>query len=106
MKQLWLFLKFEKSYLYMFIISNIVLGALFYTDPTISLRWQTFIYATTLNLLILTGFLLYRFQKNIHIVRRIDEGDHENVSFEGFFYQQHLEELKKNQIRTINEIQY
>jgi len=106
MKKFWIFLKFEISYLYMFIISNIVLGALFYTDPTISLKWQTFIYATTLNLLILAGFLLYRFQKNIQIVRQIDEEDHENLSFEGYYYQQHLEELKKNQIRTINEIQF
>ncbi|PEJ58350.1 sensor histidine kinase [Bacillus sp. AFS002410] len=105
MKKFLLFLKFEKSYLFLYFISNIIFVALLTTDPSISFRWDTFIYAFALNILIFIAFLLYRFQKNSQAIRHIDEEDYENLSFEGVFYEQYIEELKRNHIRTINDVQ-
>ncbi|WP_129689827.1 sensor histidine kinase [Gottfriedia acidiceleris] len=105
MSKLILFLKYEKSYFFIFILSNIILVSLMTTDPSISFVWETFFYAFALNLLIFMCFLLYRFQKNSQAIRHLDEEEHENLSFEGVYYEKYIEELKRSHIRTINDIQ-
>lgn len=99
------FLSFEKPYLFIHAISFFTVAFIFLMDPYTDWEWKTFFYALFLNLLILCGFLLYRYYQNIQAVKNRHNEDHVSVSLEGYELQKYMEEMERMHIQHLNEVQ-
>lgn len=101
----WRFLKYESPYLMMFLTGFLVVMAIFYADPAISWRWETFYYALTLVTFLLTVFFVHRYWRNLRAVRDMQRDDAANLSLEAYSYRQAMEEMQTAHIRALNEVQ-
>ncbi|WP_102273880.1 sensor histidine kinase [Cytobacillus massiliigabonensis] len=99
------YLTYEKPYIYLYLASFLISAAVFFTDADGSWTWETFIYAFTLSSIVLLGFLLFRYQQHVRVIRQMNSEDYESLSLEGEFAKAHIEELKKEHIREMNQIQ-
>ncbi|MBO0962654.1 sensor histidine kinase [Neobacillus sp. MM2021_6] len=99
------FLLYEKPYIYLYLVGFLISAAVFFTDTNGDLAWGTFFYAFTLYFIVLLGFLLFRYQQNVRGIRYMKDVDYESLSLEGEFAKAHIDELTREHIREINQIQ-
>jgi signal transduction histidine kinase len=99
------FIIYEKPYISLYLTSFLISAAVFFTDSNGGWAWGTFFYAFTLSLMVLLGFLVFRYQQNVRVLRKMKSGDYDSLSMEGEFAQQSIEELKTQHIREMNRIQ-
>jgi signal transduction histidine kinase len=99
------FLSYEKPYIVLYLISFLISAAIFFTDINGGLAWGTFLYAFSLSSILLIGFLLYRYQQNLRVIRQLERADYDSLSLEGEFAKTHIDELKREHIREMNRIQ-
>ncbi|WP_221568355.1 HAMP domain-containing sensor histidine kinase [Alkalihalobacillus sp. TS-13] len=99
------YLSYEKPYVYLYLTGFLISAAVFFTGTNGSLVWGTFFYAFTLSSIVLLGYLLFRYQQHIRVIRRMKSEDYESLSLEGEFAKAHIDELKKQHIRDMNRIQ-
>ncbi|MGN7175882.1 sensor histidine kinase [Paenibacillus sp. FSL R5-0490] len=99
------YLSYEKPYIVLYLISFLVSAAIFFTDIHGRLAWGTFLYAFTLSSIVLIGFLLYRYQQNLRVIRQMEKADYDSLSLEGEFAKAHIDELRREHIREMNRIQ-
>ncbi|WP_369436074.1 hypothetical protein [Lysinibacillus fusiformis] len=70
-------------------------------------KWQydvvevtaTFFYAFILSSIVLLGFLLFRYQQNVHVIRQMKSEDYDSLSLEGELAKVHIDELQKQHIQ-------
>ncbi|WP_248565437.1 HAMP domain-containing sensor histidine kinase [Paenibacillus sp. L3-i20] len=77
----------------------------FAIDPEYSWRWQTFLFALILILLLLTAFFIHRYLKTIQAIRNMHNEDAEPLSLESEAYYESMEQLHSSHIRALNEVQ-
>ncbi|GKU83895.1 HAMP domain-containing sensor histidine kinase [Niallia sp. NCCP-28] len=99
------YLTYEKPYIYLYLASFLISAAVFFTDSRDNWAWGTFFYAFALSSIVLLGFLLFRYQHNLRVIRQIEREDYDHLSLEGEFAKAHIEELKRAHIREMNRIQ-
>lgn len=99
------YLTYEKPYIYLYLTSFLISAAVFFTDINGGWAWGTFFYAFALSSLVLLGFLLFRYQQNVSVIRQMNSEDYDSLSLEGEFAKVHIDELKKQHIREMNRIQ-
>jgi signal transduction histidine kinase len=99
------YLTYEKPYIYLYLAVFLISAAVFFTDSNGGWAWGTFFYAFALSSLVLLGFLLFRYQQNVRVIRQMNSEDYESLSLEGEFAKAQIEELKKHHIREMNQIQ-
>lgn len=99
------YLAYEKSYVYLYLVSFLISAAVFFADSHGDLAWGTFFYAFALCLIVLLGFLLFRYQQHVRVIRQMKNEDYDSLSLEGEFAQQYIEELKKQHIHEMNRVQ-
>lgn len=99
------FLSYEKPYIVLYLISFLISAAIFFTDINGSLAWGTFLYAFSLSSIVLIGFLLYRYQQNLRVIRQLERAEYDSLSLEGEYAKAHIDELKREHIREMNRIQ-
>ncbi|WP_454192187.1 sensor histidine kinase [Paenibacillus sp. Marseille-Q7038] len=99
------FLTYEKPYIYLYLTSFLISAAIYFTDNSGGWGWGSFLYAFALSSIVLLGFLLYRYQQNIRLIRHISNEDEESLSLEGEFAKAYIDDLKKQHIREMNQIQ-
>lgn len=100
----WRFLNYEKPYLILYGAGFLLVLAVFRTDPGMSWQWGTLLYSLVLLLLLLIGFLLYRYLKNVQAIERMHDEDMDNLSLEAAFYRQAMEQMEIEHIRALNEV--
>ncbi|WP_227013471.1 sensor histidine kinase [Paenibacillus psychroresistens] len=98
------YLSYEKPYIYLYLAGFLISAAVFLTDTNGGWAWGAFFYAFTLSSIVLLRFILFRFQKNVLVIRQMKSEDYESLSLEGELAQLHIEELKKQHIREMNQI--
>ncbi|KGE20151.1 sensor histidine kinase [Paenibacillus wynnii] len=101
----WRFIKYERSYLFLYALGFLLTISVFATDPHISWSWQTFFYSLILNLFCLAAFLLYRYLKNVQAIRCMYDVDTEPLSLEAEAYREAIEQLEIKHIRALNDVQ-
>lgn len=100
------YLSYEKSYIYLYLVSFLISAAVFFIDSGGNFAWGTFIYAFTLSFLVLLGFMIYRYQQHTRVIRQMKmTEDYDSLSLEGEFAQQYIEDLQNEHIREMNRIQ-
>ncbi|WP_223589001.1 sensor histidine kinase [Neobacillus bataviensis] len=99
------FLTYEKPYIYLYLTSFLISAAVFFTDSNGHLSWGTFFYAFALSSMVVIGFLVFRYQQNVRVIRQMESEEYDSLSLEGDFAKAHIEELKKQHIREMNQIQ-
>lgn len=99
------FLKYERPYLYMSLAGFLIVVAVFYSDPVVSLHWDAVLYAFTLLLILWTGFFLYRYMQSVRAIRHLHNEEAESLSYEAACCRQAMEAMEKAHIRALNEIQ-
>ncbi|CAM3187656.1 sensor histidine kinase [Filibacter tadaridae] len=99
------FLRYERPVIFLYLVGFLITAMVFFTDPTRNWLWGTFFYALALILLILAGYLLFRYQQNLRAIRSMQSRDYESLSMEGDYAQQHMDEMRKQHIRELNTIQ-
>lgn len=100
------YLTYEKPYIYLYLTGFLISAAIFFTDSNGSWAWGTFFYAFSLSWIIFFGFLLFRYQQNVRVIRQMDKGeDSDSLTLEGEFAKAYIDELKKEHIREMNRIQ-
>lgn len=99
------YLTFERPFIYLYLTSFLIISVVFYTDGDETLAWGTFFYAFSLSFIVLLGFLLFRFQQHVRVIRQMESEDYESLSLEGEFAKIHIDELKREHIRKMNRIQ-
>ncbi|MDF2650297.1 MAG: histidine kinase [Paenibacillus sp.] len=99
------YLTFEKSYIYLYLAGFLISAAVFIVDSNGGWAWGTLFYAFALSSIVLLGFLLFRYQQNVRVIRQMKSEDYDSLSPEGEFAQQYIDQLKKQHIREINRIQ-
>ncbi|GGB62099.1 sensor histidine kinase [Fictibacillus barbaricus] len=98
------FINYERPYIILYILMLLIMSAVFYTDPGMAWNWNTFFYGLALTAIIMIVFFIYRYQRNLSVIRHMQEEEYENLSLEAAFYRQLLDEREKNQIRDLNRI--
>ena len=99
------FLTYEKPYIYLYLTTFLISAAVFFTYSNGNWAWGTFFYAFALSSVVLLGFLFYRYQQNVQVIRQMSGEEYESLSLEGEFAKTYIEELKKQHIREMNIIQ-
>ncbi|OAS14668.1 sensor histidine kinase [Paenibacillus oryzisoli] len=100
------YLAYEKSYMYLYLAGFLTPAAVFYTySNNGDWIWGTFFYAFALSASVLVGFLLFRYQQHVRVIRKMKSGDYESLSLEGEFAQQYIDELNKQHIHEMNQVQ-
>lgn len=99
------YLTYEKPYIYLYLASFLISAAVFFTDSNGSWAWGTFFYAFALSSIVLLGFLLFRYQQNVRMTREMKSGDYDSLSLEGEFAKAYIDEIQKQHIREINQLQ-
>lgn len=98
------YINHEKPYIYLYLTGFLISAAVFSADGNGTWAWGTLIYAFSLSLIVLIGFLLFRYQQNVRVIRQINSGNYDSLSLEGEFAKAHIEELEKQHIRKLNQI--
>jgi signal transduction histidine kinase len=98
------YLTYEKPYIYLFLAGFLISAAVFFTDSNGGWAWGTFFYAFALSSIVLLGFLLFRYQQNVRVIRQMKSEDYDSLSLEGEFAKEYIDELKKQHIREMNRI--
>lgn len=101
----WSFFKYEKPYLYLISAIFMIVSVVYYIDPNLNWQWNTFFYALALSFLIVGGFFLYRYHKTIQAIQNTHNDDLESLSLEAAYYQRRIEEMEREHIRSLNNIQ-
>ncbi|MFC5650232.1 sensor histidine kinase [Paenibacillus solisilvae] len=101
----WRFIKYEKPYLFVYIGSFLLVMGIFFIDPRMSWHWDTFLYASALILLLLCGFFVHRYLKNVHASEHMHDDDTEHLSLLSESYHLTMERMRKEHIRELNEVQ-
>lgn len=101
----WRFLKYERPYIGLSAAVFLLTVAVFALDPQVSWRWQSCVYALTLVLIVLAGFLLHRYFRNVQNLRRIADEDTVPLSLEAEACREAMEKLQIQHIRALNEVQ-
>ncbi|MFP7300509.1 sensor histidine kinase [Neobacillus niacini] len=96
---------YEKPYIYLYLTSFLIYGAVFFSDSRESWTWGTFFYSFVLSTIVLVGFLVFRYQQHVRAARNMQSGDYECLSLEGELAKAYIEEIHKQHIRDINQIQ-
>ncbi|SMF83947.1 Signal transduction histidine kinase [Paenibacillus uliginis N3/975] len=96
------YLTYEKPYIYLYLAVFLISAAVFFTDSNGAWAWGTFFYAFALSSMVLLGFLLFRYQQNVRVIRQMKSEDYDSLSLEGEFAKAHVDELKKQHIREMN----
>jgi signal transduction histidine kinase len=99
------FLRYEMPVILLYAIGFIITSMIFFTDPTRNWLWSTFFYALALSLLILGGYLVFRFQQNLRAIRNMNDSDYESLSLEAEHAHQQIDDMRKRHIRELNAIQ-
>ncbi|MEK5077959.1 sensor histidine kinase [Solibacillus sp. FSL W7-1436] len=99
------YLNYEKPYIYLYLVSFLVVAAIFFTDSHDGLDWGTFFYAFALSVIVLIGFLIFRYQQNVRIIQQMKSQQYDSFSLEGEFAKAYIDELKREHIREMNRIQ-
>lgn len=99
------YLTYEKPYIYLYLTSFLISAAVFFTDSNGGWEWGTFFYAFALSSIVLLGFLLFRYQQNVRVIRHMSNDDYDSLSLEGEFAKAHIDDLKKQHIREMNQVQ-
>ncbi|EFM11158.1 integral membrane sensor signal transduction histidine kinase [Paenibacillus curdlanolyticus YK9] len=103
--RLWRFLKLEKPYLVLYATGFLLTIAIAATDPHTSLHGFTIVYALLLNLIVLIGFLIYRYMMNLRAIRLMYDEDNEPLTLESEAYREAHEQETLAHIRALNEVQ-
>lgn len=98
------YLTYEKPYIYLYLAGFLISAAVFFTDSNGSLAWGTFFYAFSLSSVVLLGFLLFRYQQLVRVIRHLNNEDYDSLSLEGEFAKTYIDELKRVHIRELNRI--
>ncbi|MEW8986767.1 MAG: sensor histidine kinase, partial [Bacillus sp. (in: firmicutes)] len=69
------------------------------------MSWSTFFYTFSLVSIVLIGFLIFRYQEQLRVIRQMESQDYDSLSLEGEFAKSYIEELKRDHIRERNQIQ-
>ncbi|WP_449622435.1 sensor histidine kinase [Robertmurraya sp. Marseille-Q9965] len=93
------FLSYEKPYIYLY-LSGVLIPNLVLSTAS-GWGWGTFFYAITLSIFVLIGFLLFRY----HQYRQITIEDTDSLTLEGELAKQYIDEIVRENIREMNEIQ-
>ncbi|MWC30276.1 sensor histidine kinase [Paenibacillus sp. MMS18-CY102] len=101
----WRFLKLEKPYLILYAVGFLLTIAVVATDPHTSLNRFTIVYALLLNLIMLAGFLIYRYMMNVRAIRTMFDEDAEPLTLEAEAYQEAHEQEMLAHIRALNDVQ-
>ncbi|MFD1412257.1 sensor histidine kinase [Oceanobacillus jeddahense] len=99
------FLWYEKSYIYVYLTSFILMAAVFFLDVNTNFTWGTFLYVSCLCTILLAGFLIFRYQQNVRAIRNIDNETHDRLSLEAEQMQQLIDDMRREHIREMNAIQ-
>lgn len=99
------FLRYEKSYICVYLIGFMLMAAVFFLDVNINFTWGTFLYAFALCTIVLIGFLVFRYQQNVRAIHNIDHEAFDRLSLEAEQMQQLMDEMRKEHIREMNAIQ-
>lgn len=99
------FLSYEKPYIYLYLTVFLLSAAVFFTDSNRDWQWDTFFYAFTLSAIVLIGFLFYRYQQQLRVIRQMKREDYESLSLEGEYAKAYIDELNRDHIREMNQIQ-
>ncbi len=98
------YLVYEKPYIYLYFGSFLISAAVFFTDSKGNWGWETFFYAYILSFVVLIGFLVFRYQQHLQVIRHMASEEYESLSLEGEFAKSYIEELKREHIRDMNRI--
>ena len=98
------YLAYEKPYIYLYFGSFLISAAVFFTDSKGNWGWETFFYAYTLSFIVLVGFLIFRYQQHLRVIRQMTSEEYESLSLEGEFAKIYIGELKREHIREMNQI--
>lgn len=99
------YLTYEKPYIYLFLTVFLIAATVFFIDSNGAWAWGTFFYAFSLSFIVILGFLLWRYQQNIRIIRQMKSEDYDSLSLEGECAKAYIDELKKQHIREMNRVQ-
>jgi signal transduction histidine kinase len=77
----------------------------FFLDVHVIITWGTFVYAFALSVILLAGFLIFRYQQNVRAIRNIDNEAYDRLSLEAEQMLQLMDEMRKKHIREMNTIQ-
>ncbi|AIQ48089.1 histidine kinase [Paenibacillus sp. FSL R7-0273] len=101
----WRFLKYERPYLYLCGACFLLTAAVFGINPNNAWDWESFYYCLALVLLLMTSFVLYRYLKNVQVIRKPDDEDAEPLSLEAEVCREEMRRLRISHIRSLNAIQ-
>mgnify|MGYP006381358517 FL=1 len=99
------FLRYEKSYICVYLIGFMLMATVFFLDVNINFTWGTFLYAFALCTIVLIGFLVFRYQQNVRAIHNIDHEAFDRLSLEAEQMQQLMDEMRKEHIREMNAVQ-
>lgn len=99
------FLRYERPYLILFASELVMTVGVLYAESRSAWPWDSLGLVVVLNLLLIAGFTVYRYARNLQAVRTIREEDKEPLSLESAAYQVALEAMEKEHIRALNEVQ-
>ncbi|TYP69710.1 sensor histidine kinase [Paenibacillus methanolicus] len=99
----WRFLSYERPHLLVLLSVVAVVALVFMTDPSVSWRWSTVLYACALALLIAAGYTLYRYAQSASAIRRMDEEETRPLSMEAAAYREAMEQMERRHILALNE---
>jgi|SRR5690625_1156441 len=94
-------LRYEKSYIYVYLICFLISAAVFFIDTNSNWSWGTFYYVFALCTIVLIGYLLFRYQQNVRAIRNMDDEAYDSLSLEAEYAHQQMEEMKNQHIRFI-----
>ena len=98
------YLAYEKPYIYLYLSGFLISAAVFYTDSKGDWGWETFFYAVVLSSIVLLGFLVFRYQQHLRVIRQMTSEEYESLSLEGEFAKIYIDELKREHIREMNQV--
>jgi signal transduction histidine kinase len=101
----WRFMRYEKPYLLLGLAGFLIVTTVWLTDPKIAWHWDSFFYALFLVLFLLVGFFVRRYMLNVRAIRRMHEDEADNLSLEAYHYRLAMEEMQREHIRALNEVQ-
>lgn len=99
----WRFLSYERPYLFALLAVVAVVALVFMTDPGVTWRWSTVLYACALALLVAGGFTLYRYAQSASAIRRMDDEETRPLSMEAAAYREALDQMERRHIQALNE---
>ena len=99
------YLAYEKPYIYLYLTGFLISATVYFTDTKGIWAWGTFFYAFALSSMVLFGFLLFRYQQHVRVIRQMKSEDYDSLSLEGEFSKEYIDELKREHIREMNRIQ-